>query len=145
MKRLNLNPYAALLMLVALFTACSGSDEHSATSNSNVTQQANSNAAAQPQVAQDNAPVVAPSPAPPAVQSIPPLPPPAGREAAMANQSAADAKNASTATNARVPKLVVPDKKIDYGKQPQGKTLVRAIVIKNGGRADLNIEAVVPT
>lgn len=62
----------------------------------------------------------------------------------MVNQSAADPKNASTAANARVPKLVVPGKKIDYGKQPQGITLVRAIVIKNGGRANLNIDAVVP-
>jgi hypothetical protein len=38
----------------------------------------------------------------------------------------------------------LPGAKIDYGKQDQGKTLVRAIAIKNGGRADLSIESVVP-
>ena len=44
-----------------------------------------------------------------------------------------------------MPKLVAPAKKIDFGKQPQDKSLVRAITIKNGGRADLNIESVVPS
>jgi len=46
---------------------------------------------------------------------------------------------------ARAPKLVAPEKQIDFGKQPQNKNLVRPIVIKNGGRADLNIESVVPS
>ena len=41
--------------------------------------------------------------------------------------------------------MVVTDKQIDFGKQPQDKNLVRAIVIKNGGRGDLNIESVTPS
>lgn len=137
MKRLNLNPYAALLVLVALFSACSGPAENSGSTNTSAPQQANSNSAPQPPIAQGNAPAAAPSPVPLAVQPIPPPPAPA--------EKAANAANASAADNARVPKLVVSEKKIDYGKQPQDKTLVRAIVIKNGGRADLSIESVVPS
>jgi len=143
MKRLNLNPYAALLVLVALFSACSGPAENSGSTNTSAPQQANSNSAPQPQIAQGNPPAPAPSPAPLTVQQIPP--PPAEKSAAAGNAKAANAANASAAGNARAPKLVVPEKKIDYGKQPQDKTLVRAIVIKNGGLADLNIESVVPS
>jgi hypothetical protein len=57
----------------------------------------------------------------------------------------ANTANGLAAGNARAPKLVAPEKKIDFGKQPQDKTLVRAIPIRNGGRAVLNIESVVPS
>jgi len=139
MKHLNLNPYAALLVLVALFSACSGTAENSGSTSTSAPQQANSNSAPEPQIAQGNAPAPAPNPEPPAVQ---PIPPPAEESA---TNSDANATNALAAGNARVPKLVVSEKKIDYGKQPQEKTLVRAIVIKNGGLANLNIESVVPS
>jgi hypothetical protein len=142
MKRLNLTPYAALLVLVALLSACSGPSENSGASNTNAPQQANSNSAPQPQIAHGSAPAAAPSPAPLTVQQIPPPPAPAAKSPAAGNANAA---KASAAGNARAPKLVVSDKKIDYGKQPQDKALVRAIVIKNGGLADLNIESVVPS
>ncbi len=142
MKRLNLNPYAAVLVLIALLSACSGPSENSGASNTSAPQQANSNSAPQPQIAQGSPPADAPSPAPLTVQQIPPPPAPAAKSAAAGNANAA---KASAAGNARAPKLVVSEKKIDYGKQPQDKTLVRAIVIKNGGLADLNIESVVPS
>jgi hypothetical protein len=142
MKRLNLNSYAALLVLVALFSACSGPSENSGSTNTSAPQQANSNSAPQPPIAQGNPPAGAPSPGPIEVQPIPPPPAPAEKSAAEGNAKAA---NASAAGNVHVPKLVVSKKKIDYGKQPQDKTLVRAIVIKNGGLADLNIESVVPS
>jgi hypothetical protein len=144
MKRLNMKPYAALLVLVALISACSGPVENQGSSNTSAPpQQANSNSAPQPQIAQSNPPAAAPGPAPPpTVQQIPPPPAPAAKSAANSNANAA---NALGVGNARAPKLVVPDKKIDFGKQPQDKNLVRAIVIKNGGRADLNIESVVPS
>lgn len=142
MKRQNLKPYVALLVLVALFSACSGPAESSGSTSTSAPQQANSNSAPQPQIAQGNAPAATPSPVPLAVQPIPPPPVAAEKSAAAGNTNAA---NASAAGNARVPKLVVPDKKIDFGKQPQDKTLFRAIVIKNGGLADLNIESVVPS
>lgn len=145
MKRLNLNPYAGLLVLVALLSACSEPAENSGPTNTSAPQQANSNPAPQPQIAQGNAPDGAPSPVPLAVQPIPPPPAPAEKSAAEGSAKAANAASVSTAGKVRAPKLVVPDKKIDFGKQPQDKTLVRAIVIKNGGLADLKIESVVPS
>jgi hypothetical protein len=145
MKRLNLTPYAALLLLVALVSACSGPAENSGSTNTSAPQQANSNSAPQPQVARGNPPAAAPNPAPLTVQQIPPPPPPAEKSAAEGRAKAPNAAKASAAEHVRAPKLVVSEKKIDYGKQPQEKTLVRAIVIKNGGLADLNIESVVPS
>jgi hypothetical protein len=143
MKRLNLNPYSAMLVLVLLLAGCSGHDENSGSSNTNATQQANSNSSPQPQIAQSNAPAVAPGTVPPAVQVIPPAPSPDEKSAAAGDPNAAT--SASVADNARAPKLVVSGKKLDYGKQPQGKTLVRAIVVKNGGRTDLKIDSVAPS
>jgi len=132
MKHLNLRPYAALFLLVTL-SACSGPSNDT---GAGAPQQANSNSAPQPQIAQGSAPVV-PSPTPLTADTIPPA------AKAAPNSTAGEAK--PNAGNARAPKLVVPAKKIDYGKQPQEKTLVRAIVIKNGGLANLNIESVVPS
>lgn len=60
---------------------------------------------------------------------------------------AAAAANANKATvgNGGSPKLVVPEKRLDFGKQPQDKTMVRAIPIRNGGLGVLNIESVTPS
>jgi len=60
---------------------------------------------------------------------------------------AAAAANANTANpgSERSPKLVVPEKRLDFGKQPQDKTLIRAIAIRNGGQGVLNIESVTPS
>ena len=133
MKRLNINQYAALLMVVALLSACSGSGENSATSNDNAPQQTNSNSAGQPQVAQDR----------PAAAELGTPQPNAVKPASPGSADAASP--APAASNGPAPKLVVSDKKIDFGKQPQEKTLVRAIVVKNGGRAELKIDSVVPS
>jgi hypothetical protein len=135
MKRPNLNLYAVLLVLVALSSGCSGADENSATSNTNAPHQANSNSAAQSESAPSKAPEASRGTAP-AVQPVPP--PTLGSDVSRNTSASADA-------NARAPKLVVSGKKIDFGKQPQNKTLVRAIVVKNGGRADLKIDSVVPS
>ena len=132
MKRLNLNRSAALLVLVAVLSACSGPEENTAASNANAPQKANNNSGAP-----------AATPGTPTVQPIPP--PSAEKSGGVANANASNASNALAANNAPAPKLVVSDKKIDFGKQPQGKTLVRAIVVKNGGRAALKIESVVPS
>ena len=140
MKRLNMKQYAALLVLAALVSACSGPAENQDSSNTNAPPaQANTNSAPQPQIAQGNPPAVAQGTAPPAVQQIPPAP---AKSAVAGNANAANALGAGTA---RAPKLVAPEKQIDFGKQPQNKNLVRPIVIKNGGRADLNVESVVPS
>jgi hypothetical protein len=45
----------------------------------------------------------------------------------------------------RAPRLVVPVKRIDFGKQPKEKTLTRSFVVRNGGNAPLNITAVEPS
>jgi hypothetical protein len=144
MKRLNITPYAALLVLVALLSACSAHDENSSAPNTSAPEQANSNSAPQTEIAQNSAPAEAPG-TPPALQPVPAPPAPAEKSSPAANANSAKPERTSAADGARAPKLVVPEKKIDYGKQPQDKTLVRAIVVKNAGRADLKIESVVPS
>jgi hypothetical protein len=52
---------------------------------------------------------------------------------------------AAAASNTPAPKLVAPEKRVDFGKQPREKSLVRAIAIRNSGKADLKIESVVPS
>jgi hypothetical protein len=135
MKRPIIIPYVALLVLVALLSACAGPAGDSGSSNTNAPQQANNNAA-------PGTPIV--------VQTLPPPAPKTAGEPVKPAENSPTAANADTAnpanlSNARAPKLVAPEKKIDFGKQPQDKTLVRAIAIRNGGRAVLNIESVVPS
>lgn len=140
MKLLIVRPYAALLVPIALLCGCSSPTGPSASSNANAPQQ-QGNSVEQPRVAQNNA---SPS-TPPTVQSIPPPESKAaGNAVTPADKPPAD-RNSSTASSARAPKLIAPEKKVDFGKLPQEKTLIRAIAIRNGGRADLNIEAVVPS
>ena len=145
MKRNNLNSFAALILLALLVSACSVPPENSSSTNTNAPQQANSNSSSQPQIAQNNPPAPAPAPGsvPLALPSLNPAPAPIEKPAA--NARIAPPPRVPSDPNARVPKLVVPEKKIDFGKQPKEKTLVRAITIKNGGRADLSIESVVPS
>lgn len=131
--------YAVLLALIALTSACASHEESSAPSNNN-TQQANSNAAPpadpQPSDARPN-----PSTTPPlTVQTLPP--PPAKTSE---NASKADKPAVAATAGGREPKLIAPEKRIDFGKQPQEKNLVRAIAIRNGGNADLKIESIVPS
>ena len=143
MRRNNLNSFAALILLAVFVSACSEPPENSGSTNANAPQQANSNSGSQPQIAQNTPTATAPGSVPLALPSLKPQPAPSEKPA-TANARIANPP-VPTDPNARVPKLVVPAKKIDFGKQPQEKTLVRAIVIKNGGRADLNIESVVPS
>ncbi|MFY9556958.1 MAG: hypothetical protein WAV20_05955 [Blastocatellia bacterium] len=133
----------ALLALALLLSACSGSEQSSGAANSNTSSNASSqvnNNAPQP------GPVASNGSTPLSVQPLAPapLPPPKADDSASKTIDK-PAAAASTATNAHAPKLVLPDKKLDFGKQPQGKTLIRAITIKNGGQANLNIESVVPS
>ena len=140
MKCRSLKPYLAVFAFVTLLPACSAPPENSASSNSNAAQQANSNSQGQP-VAQNDAPSAAPSTSPLTLQQLPP-PAPSAKPAEKA--MAAAAANANKATE-RPPKLVVPEKRLDFGKQPQDKTMVRAIPIRNGGLSVLNIESVTPS
>ena len=140
MKRSMFITYAVLLALIALTSACVSHEESAAPSNSN-SQQANSNAAPpadpQPSDARPN-----PSTTPPL--TVQTLPPPLGKP--TENVAKPDkAAVASNSTPGREPKLIAPEKRIDFGKQPQDKSLVRAIAIRNGGKADLKIESIVPS
>ena len=140
MNRLDVKTYAALLVLIALLSACSGPSENTGSSNANAPQQANSNSSEQPQVAQNTAPSGTPL-------TVQPMPPPAPKATDDTTKPPETERNANTATAAsvRAPKLVAPEKKIEYGKVAQDKTLVRAIPIRNAGREDLKIESVAPS
>ena len=140
MKRSMFITYAILFALIALISACANHEESAAPSNSN-SQQANSNAAApadpQPSDARPN-----PSNTPPL--TVQTLPPPPGKP--TENVSKPDkATVASNTATGREPKLIAPEKRIDFGEQPQDKNLVRAIAIRNGGSADLRIDSIVPS
>ena len=139
MNQLTLKKRIALLSLVTLLSACARSPENTATSNGNSAQQANGNSR-QP-VAQGTPSDASPSVAPPTVQTIPP---PVAPVQPQATVNGNPVKPAPAATE-RAPKLIAPAKRLEFGKQPQDKTLIRAITIKNGGQALLNIESVTPS
>ena len=146
MRRSTVTAYAGVvLMLVGLTAACARHDENSPSSNRNATEQANSNSG--PSQGVPGA-ITASSGTPLVVQQLPP-PPPKSPDGAVqpAAKSAADSAAVAkpTAAGVRAPKLVAPEKRMDFGKQPQDKNLVRAITIRNSGKADLKIESVVPS
>lgn len=74
--------------------------------------------------------------------AVQPIPKPAEKPAANSNSHPAVAL---AAPGGKAPKLVAPAAKLDFGKQPQDKTLVRAIVISNRGTDSLKIESVTPS
>jgi len=133
MKLSTLKPYAGPLALAVLLAGCSSSQDNSASSNNNAAQQANSNSNQQAQAQNQE-----PSPTTETPLKVQPIPPPAPPANANTN-------TATPSASGRQPKLVAPEKKLDFGKQPQDKTIVRAIHIKNAGQAALNIESVTPS
>jgi len=138
--------FLAAFILAALLTACSAPPDDSASSNSNGSQQSNSNSAEQ-QVAQGNASTPSPGASPLTLQQLPPpAKPPKPVENSMAKARANANSNASpVASTERAPKLIVPEKRLDFGKQPQDKTMIRAIPIRNGGLGVLNIDSITPS
>lgn len=138
MKHPILVSYAALFLLVALFSGCARQAENASNANG---PQANNNSGQQPPSTSNGTPLAV-QPIPQPAKPVPDAAKPAEKPPTDHNANTA---NASTASDARVPKLVAPDKQINFGKQPQDKTMVRAITIKNAGRAALNIESVTPS
>ncbi len=132
-------------MLSVLLTAgCSTPPENgNATANNNATANANASlVTAQPATPPATS---APTAAPTAVSPAPAAQPaPATVKPAEAKAVPADADKAAHGAG---PKLVLvsQEKELDFGKQPQDKTLVKAIRIKNGGTVPLNIESVAPS
>src|SRR5258708_18339394 len=125
MKQSTLKRCIALMGLVTLLSACAQPPDNIATSNGNSAQQANSNS--QQPIAQGTPSDPSPSVAPPAVQAIPPPATPPVQPQATVN---GNPTKTSSVGNARAPKLIAPAKRLEFGKQPQDKTLIRAIVIR---------------
>ena len=137
MKQSIVKRYVSLCVLAGMTWACAGPSD---SANNNA--QANSNSSAQAAPAN---PPVASNATPLAVQ---PIPPPAPSDKAAdkpAAESNANSASATATSSGLLPKLVAPTAKLNFGKQPQDKTLVRTIAIRNGGRAVLNIESVTPS
>jgi hypothetical protein len=149
------NSHWIAVLCLLLMAGCATPEGNNATSNNNAAPaaeaaNANTSPTAQPATPlASNAPSAtapAPSAAAPAPSAVPaqppipetvhPTPEPAAKPAAKAD-----------AAHAEGPKLVVvsQEKDLDFGKQPQDKTLVRPIRIKNGGSQTLNIESVSPS
>jgi hypothetical protein len=120
------------LPLLALLTAgCSGTPES-----------ANSNAAAPSSPVAQSGTAPASSEATPSATPV--QNPQAGGEAATPPQVSSGAP-AQPTTSGPAPKLVIDSMKINFGNQPSGKTIVRTITLKNGGKAPLKIDAVEPS
>lgn len=125
------------ILIMMLMTACS-SPEATSSSNNNGAQPSNTNTA--PQVAMRESPAItdnanASADTPP-IQKILPN----GKPAAVQP----NAQPAPAATTDKAPKLVAPMKTIEFGKQPQDKTITRSFQIRNTGNAELKIENVQP-
>jgi len=135
MRKLYLVP----ILFTACLTGCS-SGANQASSPANAPSDANANSSAS--VAQ-NATPLAPSGQPSVVAPVPPAQPATKPEAKPAANTNAAHPGATSKTAA--PKLILPLVNIDFGSVSQGKSLTRNLIVKNTGKADLNIESVVPS
>jgi hypothetical protein len=148
MKRSLRISYSTVVLFVLLAAGCSAPpDSSNPTGNTNAT--VNTNAPAlTPQTATPQATSTPTSAAPPATATAP-VAQPAPPAPATVKPAETATKPAPADKEARVegPKLVLisQEKELDFGKQPQDKTLVKAIRIKNGGSVPLNIESVAPS
>jgi hypothetical protein len=118
------------ILVMMLMTACSAPEDTSS-SNNNAAQPSNSNTA--PPVATRDSPVI------PNNSNVSP-PPVKGKSPAIQPST----QPVAGAPAGKAPKLVAPTKTIEFGKQPQDKTLVRTFQIRNTGNAELQIENVQP-
>ena len=116
---------------MVLVAACSAPDEPDSTNNNTAASDQQNG----PQVSNVSAPPAATDPVPPLTLPTSKLPDP----------TAANGAAPTPPATGSVPKLVVPKTTIDFGKQPKEKSLARTFVIKNGGTAELKIDAVEPS
>ena len=126
--------YVVHLVLVSLMAACSSHLEP-----------ANNNTATSSPVAQNGTVPASSEASTPAAAPSQPRGAPA--EGAKVETTAPPTISAAgqLVPSGPAPKLVVPATKIDFGKQPQSKSLARMITIRNGGKAPLKIDAVEPS
>lgn len=119
--------FLAIAVGVLLASSCRAPEDDTQASS------ANSNTAATtapPAASQDPAPVVG------QLATEPPPPP---------KQVAAPVSAPAPALNGPPPKLVVPTKRIDFGLQPQNRSVTKAFTIRNDGEGELQISAVQPS
>jgi len=117
---------------MVLMAACSAPEESDSTNNNT----AASNPQNGPQVTNVSTPPVTTDPQQGLTLPTSKLP-----EPIAANGTTPATQPASS----KVPKLVVPKTSIDFGKQAKEKSLARTFTIKNGGTAELKIDAVEPS
>lgn len=122
------------ILVMMLMTACSPPEDTSS-SNNNVAQSSNGNTA--PPVAMRDSPLITANAnvSPPLAKTLP-----SGKPATIQPSI----QPVPVAPTDKAPKLVAPTSTIQFGKQPQDKTLVRTFQIRNTGNAELNIENVQP-
>ena len=117
---------------MVLMAACSAPEDSNSTNDNT----AASNPQNGPQVTNVSTAPVTPEPQPTATLPTSRVP-----EQMTANGTAP----ATKAATGNVPKLLVPKTTIDFGKQAKEKSLARTFTIKNGGTAELKIDAVEPS
>jgi hypothetical protein len=144
-KKLN----TIYILLLVLTGACSSPSENLEQANNNSAQQTGAQTS-QPPAAQSGTPTATGNAnvsiaQPPVAQSLPVPAKPVDKPANDSTKPDAKAAADSAAAGERAPRVLVPDKKLDFGKQPQEKTLARTFQIKNIGNADLQIESVTPS
>ena len=134
MNKATRKVFVAPLGLAILMTACSSQPEP-----------ANNNTATSSPVAQNGTvPASSEASAPAAAPSQPTVAPAEGAKVETTAPPTISAAG-QLVPSGPSPKLVVPATKIDFGKQPQSKSIARTITIRNAGKAPLNIAAVEPS
>ena len=117
---------------MVMMAACSAPEDTNSTNDNT----AASNPQNGPQVTNVSTAPVTPEPQPAAAVPTSKVP-----EQTIAHGTAPATQPAS----GNAPKLVVPKTTIDFGKQAKEKSLARTFTIKNGGTAELKIDAVEPS
>jgi hypothetical protein len=131
--------YSITLLLAALMAACASPGGDNSAPNNNAAP--SQNASAQTAVPQTGTPLPsidqngASAPTRPAV--IP--------EVAKVIENPSQPIAGQPAADGNAPKLLVPTREIDFGKQSKDIKLARSITIKNGGKTDLEIKSVSPS
>jgi hypothetical protein len=130
--------FLSTLIFALFLTACSNSDQPPATQNNPPSQPSQEvKASSDKGASTDDRNVVK---AEGAVAVMPPSPP--------SPQAATPPANAATPANvdpANAPRISLVSKKVDFGKVAPEKNISREIVVKNVGKAALNIESVAPS
>lgn len=130
--------YALTFLVAVLFAACASPKDESGAANNNAVQPADS--ATAPTGQQPGAQ----TPVPPNGASTPATPTTVP-EAAKVTETPSQPMVGQPVADENAPKLLVPTREIDFGKQPKDIKLARSITVKNTGKTDLEIKSVSPS